>query len=215
MTATDHFPSATAGLLLAAAVMLAPAGAASAAAEPAAGPRELVEQTTEQLFDALQAESEASGVDSRRARELVERIVTPEVDFDLVSRWVLGKHWRRASEQQQARFKAEFRTLMVRTYATAVSDFSDAPISYLSTKLSEDGTEAVVRTRVPRAGAPPIGVDYRLQKRAQGWKVFDIVIDGSSLVSTYRTTFAAELQHTGLDGLIDKLAAKNQQYSGG
>lgn len=175
------------------------------------GPGELIRQTTEQLLDALHRGSENTLDDRKRALELVDKIVSPHVDFNRISRWTLGKQWRQASEAQRQRFASEFRTLLLRAYGSAVTTHVGAKLSYLPVRLENNPSKVIVQTRIPQGGGGPLEIDYRLHRKDGRWKIYDVVVGGVSLVSTYRTSFAEQVKRVGLDGLIAELAARNRQ----
>jgi phospholipid transport system substrate-binding protein len=183
----------------------------------AAGPADpavamgLVRTTTEALLNAVKAlppAVESSG--KAGAFALVEKHISPHVDLERSSRWVLGKYWRKATPSQRTRFIAEFRILLLRTYALAVAENPNAEIEYLPVRKTRRENETIVRTRVPQRGAPPIKVHYRMHRGKDGWKLFDVSIEGVSLVSTYRTSFTQRVKSRGIDGLIEDMAAKNR-----
>jgi phospholipid transport system substrate-binding protein len=183
---------------------------------PSANPdeaRALVRDTTEEVLAAVEANRESIEMDPRRARDIVEEHITPHVDLEAFSRLVLGKHWRKATPEQRQRFLAEFHTLILRTYATAVTHYNGAAIEYLPPRKESRDTLATVKTRFPQREGPGISVDYRLRCRKGEWKLFDVVIQGVSMVTTYRNTFAAEVKKSGVDGLIDILTEKNRAAS--
>jgi phospholipid transport system substrate-binding protein len=128
-----------------------------------------------------------------------------------MSSWVLGKYWRTATPAQRDRFTQEFRTLLVRTYAKSLSEYTDNKITYLPMRGSPQQSEVKVRTEVEQPGGFPIPIDYDLYRKGDDWKVYDVTIDGVSLVTNYRTTFANQIREDGLDKLIATLADRNQQ----
>lgn len=131
------------------------------------------------------------------------------VDFEAVSRWVLGPHWRRATPAQREAFVDEFRELSVRTYSSAIRDSAGVEIEYLPATVNDDGTDATVPTRVPTAGPRPMEGTYRLHRAKGEWNLYDIIVDGVSLLITYRQSFTRQANQIGIDGLIRKLAEKN------
>ncbi len=173
-------------------------------------PQQVVEKTSEQMIAALKANKSALQRDPGKIYGLVSRILLPHFDFDLIARWALGKYWRQANPAQRQRFTAEFRTLLVRTYAKVLLEYSDETIDFLSSPSPVAGRDdATVRTRIqPRTGAP-IAVNYRMHRRTDSWKVFDIKVDGVSLVTNYRGTFASQVRDKGIDGMIDALVELN------
>lgn len=183
----------------------------SAAAYGAQSPQDLVKQTTDQMLSKLRAERAVIEQQPGRIYELVNQIVLPHFDFERMSSWVLGKNWRTATPPQRQKFMEEFRTLLVRTYAKSLATYSDQKISYLPVRSSPQDTDVKVRTEVEQPGGLPIPIDYDLSLKDGQWKVYDVAIDGVSLVSNYRTTFATEVRQNGLDKLIATLAERNRQ----
>ncbi len=170
---------------------------------------ELVRMTTEQVLEVLRAERELLKAKPDRIYSLVSGFVLPHFDFVRMSRWVLGKHWRSATRAQRTRFVKEFKTLLVRTYATALLAYSDERVEILPVRGSREATSTTVRTEIRRAGAIPIPINYSMYMKDGLWKVHDVTIDGISLVTNYRSTFGAQIQRIGLDGLIRRLEAHN------
>ena len=123
---------------------------------------------------------------------------------------VLCKNWTKATPEQKSAFQAEFRTLLIRTYASALSKYKNQEIEYKPFRMAEGATTASVKTEIIQPGGQPIGVSYTLEKQADAWKVYDIVIEGVSLVTNYRSQFAQEVRTNGLDSLNKKLADKNK-----
>ena len=182
----------------------------------ASEPAEFIKSTMHTLFDAIEEERTAIDADPSLARALVREFLTPHFDLERTCRWVLGKHWRRATDEQQARMVEEFRTLLVRIYAAAIADFSTLEMKY-PTKGDDIGDVDDVSIKVEAyadSGNPTI-VAYRLHRNeGAGWKVYDITVDGVSLVTTYRSTFASTIRESGMDGLIERLREKNQEETG-
>ena len=173
---------------------------------------ELVRSTSERVLERLRDQSESIKGHPERIYGLVNEMVLPHFDFERMARWVLGKNWRRADAAQQRRFVEEFRTLLVRTYATALNEYADTHIRYLPLHAPADADDVSVKTEAEVAGGLPVPVDYSLYRTDQGdWKVYDVAIDGLSLVTNYRSTFAGEIRSSGIEGLIEKLEARNRQ----
>jgi phospholipid transport system substrate-binding protein len=190
-------------------VCLVPPVRAVAAAPDA---EEVVKQTTTQLFDAFKGEGADIKGNRQRLYALVERIVLPHVDLRRMSEEVLGRFWREASSVQRKTFMQEFARLLERTYATAVLDYTDQQIRYLPMQ-ARSGGEVLVRTVVEQPEGTSIPVDYAMRREGEQWKVFDVVIDGASLVVDYRGEFAEEIERYGMDELLKRLADKNQSTS--
>ena len=176
-------------------------------------PQQMVQQTAEQMLDKLRAERKVIDEHPGRIYELVDQIVLPHFDFERMSSWVLGKYWRRATPEQRKQFVNEFRDLLVRTYAKSLSSYKDNKITYLPFRGSPGQTDVKVRTEVDQPGGFPIPIDYDLYLKGDEWKVYDVTIDGVSLVTNYRTTFSNEIRQEGLDKLIASLANRNKQES--
>jgi len=183
-------------------------GVAAAWAQPEE-PGALVRETSDRMLAVLKEQREVIKAEPARLYGLVDEIVLPYFDFERMSRWVLGKHWRQASAEQQREFVHQFRTLLVRTYGTALLEYTDQQVKFLPVRISADGKNATVRTEVVKPGAPAIPINYSMYLGDKGWKVYDVVIDGISLVSNYRTTFASEIRTHGIDVLIKRLADRN------
>lgn len=193
-------------------VMLLPSGVVGANA-PA---QQLVIDTTTRMLALI--ESEREKIDARPVYiyELVEGEVLPHFDFQRMGRLVLGKHWRKANESQREQFIKEFSFLLVRTYATAMMDYSGQEIIYLPFREGKDKGDVVVRTEVDQKGGFPIPIDYSLHLKEGEWKVYNVKIDAVSLVLNYRTTYSGEIRKLrGLDGLIKQLKKRNQEARGG
>ena len=171
--------------------------------------QKVVHQASDRMIAALKADREAMRADPTRLYPLVEEIVLPHFDFVRMSSWVLGKHWRTASDAQKQNFVQEFRMLLVRIYATAMAEYRDQEIVYLPLKAEPGADDVNVRSEVKMPGGPSIPVTYSLYLKDGAWKVYDVNIDGVSMVANYRTTFSNDIKQGGLDALIDKLAALN------
>lgn len=189
-------------------------GLVSTSVFAAIGPQQLVEQTAQTMLDKLKQEKELVDAEPGRIYELVDEIVVPHFDFEYMSQMVLAKYWRRASAVQRQAFTLEFRQLLVRTYATSLKEYADQELVYLPFREGKKKDQAIVRTEVEQAGGFPIPIDYRLRQNSSDWKVFDVVIDGVSLVTNYRSSFAKEIRQSGLDSLISTLAKRNKEVRG-
>lgn len=181
--------------------------AAATAPQP---PLELITQTADRMLAKLKEERTVIRKDPTRIYALVSDIVLPHFDFERMASWVLGKHWRTATPQQRARFTEEFRNLLVRTYATSLTEYTDRKITYFPVRAEPNALEVTVHTEVAQPGAAAVPIDYSLSLKEGSWKVYDVAIDGLSLVANYRTSFSNEIRQTGLDKLITKLAERNQ-----
>jgi len=173
-------------------------------------PDALVKSTAEDVLAVVKKDKDIQSGDQQKIFALAEEKILPNFDFDRVCRMVLGKHWNSASKEQQESFQREFRSLMLRTYASALSKYRNQTIEYKPFRAQAGDSEVTVKTQILQPGGQPIGVDYSLVKKGDTWKVFDIVIEGVSLVTNYRGQFNNEIRQSGIDGLIQKLAEKNK-----
>lgn len=181
------------------------------AAAAAGGPDDLVKKTTDEVLEIVKKDKDIQAGDQKKVFALAEEKILPNFDFDRVCRLVLGKNWASATKEQQAAFQGEFRSLLLRTYATALSKYRNQTIEFKPLRMQPNDTEVTVKTLIIQPGGQPIGIDYTLEKMPDGWKVYDIVIEGVSLVTNYRGQFSNEVRQSGMDGLIQKLAEKNKQ----
>ncbi len=181
---------------------------ASLAAE---APDELVKRTAEDVLTIVKTDKDIQAGSQEKLFALTEEKILPNFTFDKVSRLVLGKNWTKATPDQKTAFQSEFKSLLIRTYATALSKYKNQTIEYAPLRMADGATTASVKTSIVQPGGQPIAVNYTLEKQADAtWKVYDIVIEGVSLVTNYRSQFAQEIRQNGLDSLIKKLADKNK-----
>lgn len=169
----------------------------------------LVKTITEDVLSTLRQGREAAS--SRRVSDLVETKVLPHFDFVRMTQLALAVNWRRASPEQQKALTQEFKTLLVRTYSTALSSYRDQSVEFKPLRARPEDSEVTVRTEIKQKGAQPIPIDYDMAKTAAGWKVFDVKVAGVSLITTYKDDFANQIREAGVDGLIKTLATKNRQ----
>lgn len=181
-----------------------------AAANTAGTAEALVKSTTEKVLDVLNQEREVINNNPARIYGIVDQYILPNFDFERMSQRVLGKFWHRATPEQQQKFVLEFQTLLVHTYAAALREYTAQKVEYLPSR-SREGGEISVRTQIVQSGGPPIPIHYEMYKLTDGWKVYDITIDGVSLVINYRSTFASEIRNSGIDGLIERLVKHNEE----
>lgn len=191
---------------LAVVIMLAAAPATAAEGTP---PDVLVRETTEQVLDILQTNRQRLEEHPELIYETVSELVLPHFDFRLMSRFVLARNWQKASEEQQARFVDAFRELIVRTYGSALAEYSGQTVEYLPVQIDPERDRVTVGTRIRQDAGPSIPLDYSLYRRDGVWKVFDVSVDGVSLVQNYRSSFASEVSRNGIDGLISQLENRN------
>ena len=148
--------------------------------------------------------------DFAKVNQFVNEAILPSTDFEKISSLVLGKLWKTATPDERERFKKEFQTLLVRTYSRAFVEFKDWSIRYLPIEMEAEATKVIVKTEVLQPGLKPVAVDYRMLQTDGDWKAYDILIEGVSLVTNYRTTFSTEVQNKGsLNAVIESLAKRN------
>lgn len=178
-------------------------------AAPPQAPSVLIKTTGDRTLEALKRDKALLQSEPRRAYKIVEDIILPHFDFQSMAQTVLAAHWRNADEGQRQRFTDGFRDLLVRTYATALSEYSDETFEVLPMREPPSDTEAVVRTQILQKGGSPVPVIYTLNSSGAAWKVVDVNIAGMSLVNNYRLNFAAEIRRKGLEALIATLASRS------
>lgn len=187
-------------------LLLAASATLTAQPLPAQSPEAFVESIVEDVLADVEARRTELKSQPGELRALVIDGILPHVDFPYVSQLVLGKYWRTAEAAQRQRFMGEFQRLLLSTYADALLAYDDQEIRYLPSRRDESRRDARVRTQVVPRGQDPIAVNYRLYRTDAGdWKVFDVVVEGVSLVTSYRDTFAREIEQDGLDSLIANL----------
>lgn len=194
---------------LAALSLLAAAHGQALAADVA--PDVLVKTTTQEVVAILKQDKDIQAGDTQKIYKLVDAKILPNFDFNHMTMLAVGKYWPRATPAQRQLLIQEFRTLLVRTYASSLTEFNNQVIEYKPFRMAPGATDVTVQTQVKQPGAQPIPIDYSMEKTSFGWKVYDVVIDGVSLVTNYRSSFGSEIRQSGIDGLIHTLASRNQQ----
>jgi phospholipid transport system substrate-binding protein len=181
----------------------------AAQAQTAAAPDALIKQVSTEVIDTVKSDKAIQAGDVGKIIALVDTKVMPHVNFQRMTASAVGRHWRAATPEQQKRLQDEFKILIVRTYAGALTQVKDQTVQLKPLRTGADDTEVVVRTEVTGKGEP-IQLDYRLEKNSSGWKIYDVNVLGVWLVEQYRSSFAQEIGSAGLDGLIAKLAERNK-----
>lgn len=180
----------------------------------AQSPNEVVKQTADGVINRIEQDRTLLEQNPERVYELVNELVIPNFDFISMSKWVLGKkNWKSASETQRSEFIEQFKTLLVRTYARALLEYSGQKIKYFPVQQNPKSNLVVVKTELTSSGARPFPVSYRMHQKNETWKVVDVAVDGVSLVSTYRGSFATQIKKNGFDSLIEDLIAKNEKLA--
>ena len=178
------------------------------------GPDQLIRRLSAEMLDTIKTDKEVQSGDVRKIVALVDGKVMPHVNFTRMTASAVGRAWRQATPEQQKRLQDEFKTLLVRTYAGALSQVKDQSVAVKPLRGNPADAEVIVRTEVIGRG-DPIQLDYRLEKTANGWRIYDLNVLGVWLVETYRSQFAQEITARGIDGLITALAERNKAGSGG
>ncbi len=175
------------------------------------GPMELVKATADKVLHEVTVHKDSLKIDSSGIYTIVNQYILPHFDFNYMTRSAVGRYWSQASVEQQNSLREEFSRLLVKTYGVALLNYSGQDIIYKPMRDSGNEDRAMVETFVAETnGGPKIPVNYRLVKTDAGWKVYDVIIDGVSLVANYRTSFAGEIRRSGLDGLITQLSERNK-----
>jgi len=173
-------------------------------------PDVLIKQVTEDVLEIVRNDKDIQSGNTQKAIDLVDKKVLPHFDFLHMTALALGKDWRKATPQQQQQLTAEFKTLLVRTYSNALTGYKNQKVVYKPFKMNAGETDVLVRTEVLQPGSKAVQLDYSLEKKESGWKVYDVTVAGISLVTNYRDQFAQEVRNGGVDGLIATVAAKNK-----
>lgn len=183
-------------------------------AQPVA-PDALVKTITDEVAAAIAKDKDIQAGDTAKAAALIENKIVPYFNFTRMARIAMGRNWRSATPEQQKDLATEFKTLLVRTYSTALVNYKGQPIDYKPLRAKPEDSEVTVKSEVKQSGSSqPVSIDYEMEKTDGGWKIYDVKVGGVSLVTTYRDTFASEVREHGIDGLIKSLAAKNREPMG-
>ena len=190
--------------------LIALAGWAVTALAQDLAPDVLVKNVTLEVMDVVRKDKDIQAGDRKKVIDLVETKVLPHFDFTGMTGLAVGPNWPKANAEQKKQLTFEFRTLLVRTYASALSAYRDQKFDFRPLRLKPTDTDVSVQVRVMQSGAQPISIDYSMERTAAGWKVYDVVVGGVSLVANYRTEFGNQVRDAGIDGLIKSIAAKNR-----
>ena len=184
-------------------------GLVSGSAWAQQAPDALIKEVSTDVLESVKADKDILAGDVQKVIVLVDAKVMPHVNFQRMTASAMGRYWRQATPEQQKRLQAEFKSLLVRTYSGALAQVKDQTVQLKPMRGGADDAEVVVRTEV-RGKGDPIQLDYRLEKSADGWKIYDVNVMGVWLVENYRNSFAQEIGNSGIDGLIAKLAERNK-----
>jgi phospholipid transport system substrate-binding protein len=201
-------------LALAAVCALLPLAAVQAQPAANAAPDALVRSLSNDVLEAIKADKTLQTGDVARLNKLIDEKILPYVNFEKMTQLAVGRGWRQASPEQRQALTREFRQLLVRTYAGAVSQITDHKIEMKPFRAQPSETDVLVRTAVVPSRGEGIPLDYRLEKTEAGWKIYDVNVAGVWLVENYRSSFSSEINQGGVDGLIKSLTERNRQLAG-
>ncbi len=168
-----------------------------------------MQKITEEVLTAIKSDKQLAGGDKVKAIKLAEEKVLPYIDFEEATRLAVGRAWSQASPEQRKKLVSEFRNMLVRTYSNAIEAYQGQSLKVLPSRKQDAKDEATVRAQFIRAGAPPLPIEFQMRKTGPDWKVYDIAVEGISLVLTYRSEFDSVVKQEGIDGLIKRLSQKN------
>ncbi|HEX2649363.1 MAG TPA: ABC transporter substrate-binding protein [Burkholderiales bacterium] len=184
---------------------------AQEAAQEAVAPDALVKALTFEVLALVRHDKDIQAGNRAKLAELIEAKIVPLFDFDRMTQIAVARNWRLATPEQQTMLILEFRTLLVRTYSAALSSYSNQAVEFRPPHLAPGGTEVMVRSVIKQPGTAPLSMDYEMEKTATTWKVFDVKVEGVSLITTYREVFASKVRESGVGGLIRLLSDKNRE----
>ena len=173
------------------------------------GPDELVKKVTTDVLDSIKSDKQLQAGDRRKALALAEQKILPHVDFREAAQLAMGKSWQSATPDQQAKIVNEFRAMLVRIYSNAIDVYRGQTLRVLPLRMAPGDTDVTVRNQYLRQGQAPVPVEYAMRKTPEGWKIYDISVEGVSLVLTYRAEFENITRTSGVDGLVKRLAERN------
>ena len=178
-------------------------------------PDQLVQKITDDVLAAIKSDKDLAAGDKQKALKVAEEKVLPYIDFEQATRLAVGRAWNQATPEQKKRLVTEFRNMLVRTYSNAIQAYQGQTLKVLPSRGKQDPEDTTVRTQFVRAGGQPLPIEFHMRQTEKSWKVYDIVVEGVSLVMTYRSEFDAVVKQEGIDGLIKRLAQKNTPASVG
>ena len=172
-------------------------------------PDELVKRVTSDVLESIKSDKQLAAGDKRKALQLAEQKILPYIDFAEAAKLATGRAWQGATPEQQTKITNEFRAMLVRIYSNAIDTYRGQTMKVLPTRMPAGATEVTVRNQYHSPGRPPTPVEYSMKKTAEGWKIYDVSVEGISLVQTYRSEFEQVTKTSGVDGLIKRLQEKN------
>jgi len=176
-------------------------------------PDQLIKRLSQEILDTAKNDKDIQAGNQKKIYDMVEGKILPFIDFQRMTSLAAGKSWREATPEQQKQLTTEFRTLLIFTYSGAMSQIKDQRVEFKPFRAAADDTDVEVKTSVVQSRGEPIQLNYRLQKSATGWKIYDINVLGAWLVETYKGSFSAEISKSGIDGLIKTLSDKNKKLA--
>jgi phospholipid transport system substrate-binding protein len=188
---------------------------AAASHAEAIAPDVLIQNTVKEVTTIIKQDKDIQAGNQKKINALVDAKVLPHFDFARMTQLAVGKYWRTATPEQKQSLISEFRDLLVRTYTKVFTVYRDQTVEMKPFRMQAGDTEVTVKTVINKPGSQVIPVDYEMEKVDDGWKVFDITIEGVSMVMSYRGTFSSQIQESGIDGLIKTLSDKNAGSGGG
>jgi len=192
-------------------VLLAlPLGFVASPSRAQEAPDALVKRIAEETLAAIRADKDLQSGNPAKVKQLIEAKLVPHFDTSRMTALAMGRNWRAATPEQQKELTEQFKTLLIRTYSNALTNYRDNTMTYKPLRMNPGDTEVVVRTEVSRSGAAPVPIDYSMEKTPEGWKAYDVVVAGVSLVTNYRDEFNDIVKSSGVDGLIKTLTEKNK-----
>ncbi|WP_245220113.1 MlaC/ttg2D family ABC transporter substrate-binding protein [Pusillimonas caeni] len=192
-------------------LVLATAAQAQKPVDPTAAPNDFVQTVGNNALEVLRQEPAAQQGDLNRINQLVDKYVLPYVNLEKTTRLAAGRYWRQASAQQQKNLVEAFKGTLIRTYSGALSKVDEvSALQILPFRGDANADDVVVRSSISQRNGPAVGVDYRLEKTPQGWKIYDLNVEGIWLIQNYRNQFAQQINQNGIDGLIDALNRQNR-----
>lgn len=174
-------------------------------------PDVLLKAVTMEVIGIIERDGDIQAGDQAKITELVESTILPHFDFARMTRIAVARNWRLSTDEQKNSLTTEFKTLLVRTYSTALSSYRGQAIEFKRLRAAPGDTEVTVKCVMKQSGMEPLMLNYDMERMAAGWKVYDIKVDGISLITAYRETFASKVREYGVDGLIMALSDKNRQ----
>ena len=176
-------------------------------------PDVLVKNVTTEVVDIIAKDKEIKAGSRAKLIEVIDAKVLPHFNFASMTALAMGQNWSKATPEQKKRLTEEFRTLLVRTYASALAAYSEQKFDFRPLRAKPTDTDVTVNVRVLQPGTQPVTIDYSMEKTGNGWKVYDVMVGGVSLVANYRTEFGNMVRNSGVDGLIKDLSAKNKSLA--